>query len=200
MSEGLVTVSYLGAIILFILTLGGLSHQETARKGNVYGIIGMTIAILATIFGPEVTTNIHLIIIAMLIGGSIGITLAKKVEMTQMPELFAILHSLVGLAAVLVGYVNFMDESISFPTHVEKVIHEVEIYIGVLIGAVTFSGSVVAFGKLSGLIGGSPLMLPARHWLNLILLILSIWIGYEFVQHAETGNAMNYLVIMTAIA
>ena len=200
MSEGLVTVSYLGAIILFILTLGGLSNQETARKGNVYGIIGMTIAILATIFGPEVTTNIHLIIIAMLIGGSIGITLAKKVEMTQMPELVAILHSLVGLAAVLVGYVNFMDESISFPTHVEKVIHEVEIYIGVLIGAVTFSGSVVAFGKLSGLIGGSPLMLPARHWLNLILLILSIWIGYEFVQHAETGNAMNYLVIMTAIA
>ena len=147
MSEGLVTVSYLGAIILFILTLGGLSHQETARKGNVYGIIGMTIAILATIFGPEVTTNIHLIIIAMLIGGSIGITLAKKVEMTQMPELVAILHSLVGLAAVLVGYVNFMDESISFPTHVEKVIHEVEIYIGVLIGAVTFSGSVVAFGS-----------------------------------------------------
>ncbi len=200
MSEGLVTVSYLGAIILFILTLGGLSHQETARKGNIYGMIGMTIAVLATVFGPEVTTNIHLIIIAMLIGGSIGITLAKKVEMTQMPELVAILHSLVGLAAVLVGYVNFMDESISFPTHVEKVIHEVEIYIGVLIGAVTFSGSVVAFGKLSGLIGGSPLMLPARHWLNLILLILSIWIGYEFVQHAETGNAMNYLMIMTAIA
>ena len=120
--------------------------------------------------------------------------------MTQMPELVAILHSLVGLAAVLVGYVNFMDESISFPTHVEKVIHEVEIYIGVLIGAVTFSGSVVAFGKLSGLIGGSPLMLPARHWLNLGLLILSIWVGYEFVQHAETGNAMNYLMIMTAIA
>ena len=172
MSEGLVTVSYLGAIILFILTLGGLSHQETARKGNIYGIIGMTIAVLATIFGPQVTTNIHLIIIAMLIGGSIGIILARKVAMTQMPELVAILHSLVGLAAVLVGYVNFMDPTISFPTHVEKVIHEIEIYIGVLIGAVTFSGSVIAFGKLSGMIGGNPLILPARHWLNLGLLIL----------------------------
>ena len=136
----------------------------------------------------------------MLIGGSIGIILARKVAMTQMPELVAILHSLVGLAAVLVGYVNFMDPTISFPTHVEKVIHEIEIYIGVLIGAVTFSGSVIAFGKLSGMIGGNPLILPARHWLNLGLLILTIWIGYEFVQHAETGDAMTYLMIMTVIA
>ncbi|SVE25099.1 uncharacterized protein METZ01_LOCUS477953, partial [marine metagenome] len=106
MSAGLVTVSYIGAIILFVMTLGGLSHQETSRRGNLYGMIGMTIAVLATVFGPEVTTNIHLIVIAMLIGGSIGLTLARKVEMTQMPELVAILHSLVGLAAVLVGYVN----------------------------------------------------------------------------------------------
>ena len=200
MSGGLVTVSYIGAIILFVMTLGGLSHQETSRKGNLYGMIGMTIAVLATVFGPEVTTNIHLIVIAMLIGGSIGFTLAKKVEMTQMPELVAILHSLVGLAAVLVGYVNFMDESISFPTDIEKVIHEVEIYIGVLIGAVTFSGSVIAFGKLSGMIGGSPLLLPARHWFNLGLLILSVWVGYEFVHQAEAGNAMMYLMIMTGIA
>ena len=200
MSAGLVTVSYIGAIILFVMTLGGLSHQETSRRGNLYGMIGMTIAVLATVFGPEVTTNIHLIVIAMLIGGSIGFTLAKKVEMTQMPELVAILHSLVGLAAVLVGYVNFMDESISFPTDIEKAIHEVEIYIGVLIGAVTFSGSVIAFGKLSGMIGGSPLLLPARHWFNLGLLILSIWLGYEFVHQAEAGNAMMYLMIMTGIA
>ena len=200
MSGGLVTVSYIGAIILFVMTLGGLSHQETSRKGNLYGMIGMTIAVLATVFGPEVTTNIHLIVIAMLIGGSIGLTLARKVEMTQMPELVAILHSLVGLAAVLVGYVNFMDESISFPTDIEKAIHEVEIYIGVLIGAVTFSGSVIAFGKLSGMIGGSPLLIPARHWFNLALLILSIWLGYEFVHQAEAGNAMMYLMIMTGIA
>lgn len=200
MSEGLVTVSYIGATILFILTLGGLSHQETARKGNLYGMIGMAIAILATVFGPEVTSNVHLIVTMMLVGGSIGILLAKKVEMTQMPELVAILHSLVGLAAVLVGYVNFMDETISFPTHVEKVIHEVEIYIGILIGAVTFSGSIIAFGKLSGKIGGSPMLLPGRHWLNLSLLIITFYVGYEFVQQAESGGGMMPLLIMTAIA
>ena len=200
MSEGLVTVSYIGATILFILTLGGLSNQETARKGNLYGMIGMAIAILATVFGPEVTSNVHLIIIMMLIGGTIGIILAKKVEMTQMPELVAILHSLVGLAAVLVGYVNFMDETITFPSHVEKVIHEVEIYIGILIGAVTFSGSVIAFGKLSGKIGGSPMLLPARHWLNLGLLIITCYVGYEFVQQAESGGGMVPLLIMTGIA
>lgn len=200
MSEGLVTVSYIGATILFILTLGGLSHQETARKGNLYGMIGMAIAILATVFGPEVTSNVHLIVIMMLVGGSIGILLAKKVEMTQMPELVAILHSLVGLAAVLVGYVNFMDETISFPTHVEKVIHEVEIYIGILIGAVTFSGSIIAFGKLSGKIGGSPMLLPGRHLLNLSLLIITFYVGYEFVQQAESGGGMVPLFIMTGIA
>ena len=198
MSSGLVTVSYIGATILFILTLGGLSHQETARKGNIYGMIGMTIAVLATVFGPEVTDNFEYIIITMLFGGSIGIILAKKVEMTQMPELVAILHSLVGLAAVLVGFVNFMGESSL--TGVEKVIHEVEIYVGVLIGAVTFSGSVIAFGKLSGKIGGSPMLLPARHWLNLGLLIASIYFGYEFVHQAETGGGMMPLIIMTVIA
>ena len=200
MSEGLVTAAYIGATILFILTLGGLSHQESARKGNIYGIVGMTIAVLATVFGPEVTSNFHLIIITMLIGGTIGIILARKVQMTQMPELVAILHSLVGMAAVLVGYVNFMGESGLIGT--EKTIHEVEIYIGVLIGAITFSGSVIAFGKLSGKIGGSPLMLPGRHWLNLGLLIGSIYFGYDFVHqgHIDGGNAMVPLMIMTAIA
>jgi proton-translocating NAD(P)+ transhydrogenase subunit beta len=200
MTAGLVTASYIGATILFILTLGGLSHQESARKGNIYGMIGMTIAVLATVFGPEVTSNFHLIIITMLIGGTIGIILARKVQMTQMPELVAILHSLVGMAAVLVGYVNFMDETITFATHVDKVIHEVEIYIGILIGAVTFSGSVIAFGKLSGKIGGSPLLIPARHWLNLGLLIATIYFGYLFVHQAETGGGMVPLMIMTAIA
>ena len=198
MSEGLVTASYIGATILFILTLGGLSNQETARKGNLYGMIGMTIAILATVFGPEVTSNFHLIIVTMLVGGSIGIILARKVEMTQMPELVAILHSLVGMAAVLVGYVNFMGESSLIG--VDKVIHEVEIYIGVLIGAITFSGSVIAFGKLSGKIGGSPMLLPGRHWFNLGLLIAAIYFGYQFVHQAEAGGGMQPLMIMTAIA
>jgi H+-translocating NAD(P) transhydrogenase subunit beta len=198
MSEGLVTASYIGATILFILTLGGLSNQETARKGNLYGMVGMTIAILATILGPKVTGNFHLILITMLVGGSIGILLARKVEMTQMPELVAILHSLVGMAAVLVGYVSFMGESSLIG--VDKVIHEIEIYIGVLIGAITFSGSVIAFGKLSGKIGGSPLLLPGRHWFNLGLLIAAIYFGYEFVHQAESGGGMQPLMIMTAIA
>ena len=198
MSEGLVTVSYIGATILFILTLGGLSDQETARKGNIYGMIGMTIAILATVFGPEVSSNFHIIIITMLIGGSIGMVLARKVQMTQMPELVAILHSLVGFAAVLVGYVNFVGDSGLMG--VEKTIHEVEIYIGVLIGAVTFSGSVIAFGKLSGKIGGSPMLIPGRHWFNLILLIASIWLCIQFVHQAETGGGMTPLIIMTVIA
>jgi len=201
MSEGLVTAAYIGAIILFILTLGGLSNQETARRGNYYGMAGMTLAILATIFGPGVTGNIHLIIIAMLVGGTVGIILAKKVAMTQMPELVAILHSLVGMAAVLVGYVTFMDETISFTTDIEKSIHEVEIYVGVLIGAITFSGSVIAFGKLSGKIGGSPLMLPARHWLNLGLLIAAIYFGYQFVHQSHIGGDPTLpLMIMTGIA
>ncbi len=198
MGVGLVTVSYIGATILFILTLGGLSNQETARKGNVYGMIGMAIAILATVFGPEVSSNFHIIIITMLIGGSIGMVLARKVQMTQMPELVAILHSLVGFAAVLVGYVNFVGDSGLMG--VEKTIHEVEIYIGVLIGAVTFSGSVIAFGKLSGKIGGSPMLIPGRHWFNLILLIASIWLCIEFVHQAETGSGMIPLIIMTVIA
>jgi len=198
MGEGLVTVSYIGATILFILTLGGLSDQETARKGNIYGIIGMAIAILATVLGPEVSSNFHIIIITMLIGGTIGIILARKVQMTQMPELVAILHSLVGFAAVLVGYVNFVGESGLLG--VEKTIHEVEIYIGVLIGAVTFSGSVIAFGKLSGKIGGSPMLIPGRHWFNLILLVASICLCIQFVHQAETGGGMTPLIIMTVIA
>ena len=152
MSSGLVTVSYIGATILFILALGGLSHQETSRRGNLYGIIGMAIAVLATILS-EVVTSYVIIVIAMAVGGTIGYILAKKVAMTQMPELVAILHSLVGMAAVFVGYANFMDPTTSF-SGVEKTIHEVEIYVGILIGAVTFSGSVIAFGKLSGKISG----------------------------------------------
>jgi len=198
MTEGLVTVSYIGATILFILTLGGLSNQETARRGNIYGITGMTVAVLATILGPEVTAHFWLIVVAMVIGGTVGLTLAKKVEMTQMPELVAILHSLVGMAAVLVGYVNFMGESGLFG--VEKTIHEVEIYVGILIGAVTFSGSVIAFGKLSGKIGGSPMLIPGRHLFNLGLLIATIWLGTIFLHQAETGGGMIPLLIMTLIA
>ena len=199
MTQGLVTVSYIGATILFILTLGGLSNQETSRRGNLFGIIGMTIAVLATVFGPAVTGNYWLIIVGMLIGGSIGLVLARKVQMTQMPELVAILHSLVGMAAVLVGFVNFMDDSISL-LGAEKTIHEVETFLGILIGAVTFSGSVIAFGKLSGKITSKPLLLPARHWLNLGLLLLTIWLGHVFLGQAQLGGGTLPLLLMTIIA
>ena len=198
MSQSLVTMSYITASILFILSLSGLSHQETARRGNVYGMIGMGIAIFATIMSDAVSSYV-ILIIALLIGGTIGTKAAFKVQMTQMPELVAIMHSLVGMAAVLVGYANFMDPTASF-AGVEKTIHEVEIYIGILIGAVTFSGSVIAFGKLSGRIDGKPLLLPARHWLNLGLLILSIWLCMFFLESAESGGGTFPLLLMTIIA
>ncbi len=200
MSEGLVTAAYIGAIILFILALGGLSNPETSRRGNAYGITGIVIAVLATVLGPQVSV-IAIIIVSMLIGGTIGLILAMKVQMTQMPELVAILHSLVGVAAVLVGFVNFMDPGAALQfSGSEKTIQDIETYLGVLIGAVTFSGSVIAFGKLSAKISGKPVLLPARHWMNLGLLIASIWLAFEFVDHAETGGGMIPLLIMTAIA
>ena len=199
MNEGVVNVSYIIATILFILALGGLSNQETARRGNWYGIIGMAIALIATMASDNVSANYDKLIVALLVGGSVGLLLARRVQMTQMPELVAILHSLVGLAAVAVGFASFMDHSKVF-VGVEKTIHDIEIYIGILIGAVTFSGSVIAFGKLSGRIGGKPLMLPARHWLNLGLLIAAIWFGIQFVEQSAAGGGMDPLIYMTIIA
>jgi len=199
MSQGVVTASYVGATILFILALGGLSSPETSRRGNIYGITGMAIALIVTI--ASVTSNIEILVVGLLIGGSIGLVLAKRVQMTEMPELVAILHSLVGLAAVLVGFANFMDPArLEHYTGVELTIHDVETYLGILIGAVTFSGSVIAFGKLSGKIGGNPLLLPARHWLNLGLLIASIWLCSTFIDQSAAGGGLNPLLIMTGIA
>ena len=198
MTEGIVTVAYISATILFILALGGLSHPETARRGNLYGIIGMSIALLATIFGV-VTANYPMLLAGLAAGGAIGLILARRVQMTQMPELVAILHSLVGLAAVLVGFVNFLDPAVHY-TGVELTIHDVETYLGILIGAVTFSGSVIAFGKLSGKIGGAPLTLPARHWLNLALLLIALWAGWQFVEQSPAGGGMTPLLVMTAVA
>ena len=199
MAGGIVTASYIGATILFILALGGLSNQETSRRGNIYGIIGMLVALVVTIAG--VTANIIILMAGLLIGGSIGMILAKHVQMTEMPELVAILHSLVGLAAVLVGFANFMDPArLEHYTGVELSIHDVETYLGVLIGAITFSGSIIAFGKLSGKISGNPVLLPARHWLNLSLLLLSIWLCIEFVDQSAAGEGTTPLLIMTGIA
>jgi NAD(P) transhydrogenase subunit beta len=200
MSSNLATVAYIGATILFILSLGGLSHPETARRGNLYGIVGMTIAVLATVLGPRVTAGGYgWIIGSLLVGGSIGLYAAKKVQMTQMPELVAIMHSLVGFAACLVGFASYVDTSIAY-TGAEKSIHEVEIYLGILIGAVTFSGSVIAFGKLSGKIGGKPLLLPGRHWLNLAALLVVIWLGVRFLQAHDVHAGMMPLIAMTIIA
>ncbi len=198
-SQGIVTVSYLGAAILFILALGGLSSQESARRGNAFGILGMVVALLATIFGV-VTANYALLTGALVIGGVIGLVAARRVQMTQMPELVAILHSLVGLAAVLVGYANFLGHSELVVPGAAKTIHDVETYLGILIGAVTLSGSVVAFGKLSGVIGGKPLTLPGRHYFNLALLLAAIWLGVQFVQQSAAGGGLTPLLIMTGIA
>ena len=200
MSAGVSVVSYLGATILFILCLGGLSNQETARRGNLYGIIGMAIAVLATVFGPRVgAAGLPWIVGAMVVGGAVGLYAARVVQMTQMPELVALMHSLVGLAACLVGFASYIDTSIAY-TGAEKAIHEVEIYVGILIGAVTFSGSVVAFGKLSGKVGGKPLLLPGRHFINLLGLLVVIYFGREFL-HAETvSQGMLPLFVMTVIS
>jgi proton-translocating NAD(P)+ transhydrogenase subunit beta len=200
MTPSLASVAYIGATILFILSLGGLSNPETSRRGNLYGIIGMTIAVLATVFGPRVgIAGIPWIVGAMVLGGAVGLYAARIVRMTQMPELVAIMHSLVGLAACLVGYASYVDTSIRF-TGAEKTIHEIEIFVGVLIGAVTFSGSVIAFGKLSARISGKPMLIPGRHWLNLIGLLVVLWCGREFILAPTVQAGMTPLIIMTAIA
>jgi len=202
MSFSLVTVAYIAATILFILSLGGLSHPETSRRGNLYGIIGMTIAVLATVFGPQVTAHGYAWIIgAMVVGGSIGLYAARTVKMTQMPELVALMHSLVGLAAALVGFATYIDPAVtSSLSGAEKVIHEIEIYVGILIGLVTFSGSLIAFGKLSGKIGGKPLLLPGRHAINLTGLLVVIYFGAKFI-HADTVDAgMLPLIVMSVIS
>ncbi len=198
MASSIVTVSYLAAAALFILALGGLSTNDTARRGNLFGMIGMAIAIVVTV-SAFVTKNYFLLVLIMGAGGVIGFILSRKVQMTQMPELVAILHSLVGLAAVLIGFATFLDPTIE-KTGVERTILDLEIYVGICIGALTFTGSVVAYGKLSGMIGGAPLMLPARHWLNLAMFIAVIFVGAKYVGAVEQNDALLLLLIMTAIA
>src|SRR5678816_1287176 len=198
MSPTLLTVSYLAATILFVLSLGGLSNPETSRRGNLYGMIGMAIAVLATVLGPHVTKAAYPWIVgAMAVGATIGLYAARVVKMTQMPELVALMHSLVGLVAVLVGFANYIDPAASAGLEgAEQTVHEIEIYIGVLIGAVTFSGSLIAFGKLSAKISGKPMLLPARHWINLAGLLVVIWCGAWFIR----SHSIEPLFIMTAIA
>ncbi|MFP9490028.1 Re/Si-specific NAD(P)(+) transhydrogenase subunit beta [Pectobacterium brasiliense] len=198
MSGGLVTAAYIVAAILFIFSLAGLSKHETSQQGNIFGISGMALALIATILGPD-SGNVGWIIVAMAIGGSIGIYLARKVEMTEMPELVAILHSFVGLAAVLVGFNSFLDHGeITDPVMVN--IHLTEVFLGIFIGAVTFTGSVVAFGKLRGKISSKPLMLPHRHKMNLAAMVVAFLLLLVFVNTGSVALQVLALILMTAIA
>ena len=194
MSTGLVTAAYIVAAILFIFSLAGLSKQETAKQGCYSGIVGMAVALVATIFADNVS-GLGWIIIAMLIGAAAGIHKAKKVEMTEMPELIALLHSFVGLAAVLVGFNSFIDAgNVAEEMHI---IHLVEVFLGIFIGAVTFTGSLVAFGKLNGKISSKPLKLPHKHKLNLAALLVSFVLMLVFVG---ANGSWFALIVMTAIA
>ncbi|MBE9179897.1 NAD(P)(+) transhydrogenase (Re/Si-specific) subunit beta [Oculatella sp. LEGE 06141] len=195
--SNMLSVAYIAASALFILSLGGLSDQETARKGNAYGIIGMLIALVATAFSAS-GTRYDILGTVVIPGAIIGAIVASRVAMTSMPELVAILHSFVGAAAVLVGLANYLQPDRSL-IGVEATIHQVEIFVGVFIGAITFTGSVIAFGKLRGLISSKPLLLPARHLLNLSILALSVWMGFLFMG-VEAPNGLQPLLIMTAIA
>ncbi len=198
MAQGLTSAVYIAASILFILSLGGLSHQESARQGNLFGIAGMVLAIGATLlaFTP---TSYGLVLGVMAIGGAAGSTLAARVEMTAMPQLVAILHSFVGLAAVLVGFASFLEPAGHF-SGAEKIVHDIEVFLGVLIGAVTFTGSVAAFGKLQGILSSRPLTLPGRHLINLAIGLACIWLGVLFVGAESPAAGIWPLLIMTGLA
>ncbi len=205
MTGGALTIAYLVAGVLFIRSLGGLSKQETARRGNLYGMVGMALAVVATALQPHVTSY-STMVVALLIGGAAGAVVARRVAMTAMPELVAILHSFVGLAAVLVGISSFLaagnplEESVAHLTGAARIIHLVELWIGIAIGAVTFTGSVIAWGKLRGTISGRPLLLPGRHLLNALIAIGIIGLGVPFVQHTDSPDAFTWLLVMTALA
>lgn len=190
--------AYLFASILFILSLGSLSSQESAKRGVLYGIVGMIIAILATVLGQGVQGHIY-IIGAIAIASVIGVLLARKVEMTSMPQLVAILHSFVGLAAVLVGFGSYLDPKTHTLASTEHTIHLIEVFIGVFIGGLTFTGSIIAWGKLEGKIMSKPLLYPGRHIVNVLLLCACIVLGALFVGSSGT-DGMFYLYLMTAIS
>jgi H+-translocating NAD(P) transhydrogenase subunit beta len=195
--ETVVTVSYLIAGLLFIFSLGGLSAQESARRGNLFGIAGMTIAVLATMFGPGVSAY-GILLVMLAIGGAVGAALAARVQMTSMPQLVAILHSFVGAAAVLVGFAITMQSDAHY-SGTEAIIHRVETFIGIFVGAVTFTGSVIAYGKLQGVIRSKPLLLPGRHLLNLAAVLACVVLGVQFVG-ADGTAPLWPLVVQTVLA
>ncbi|SKC67537.1 Re/Si-specific NAD(P)(+) transhydrogenase subunit beta [Krasilnikoviella flava] len=197
--------AYVIAGLLFVLSLAGLSAQESARRGTVLGMLGMGLAIVATIAlaldrsqRPWPVTA-GLILLVLVVGAAVGSWRARRVEMTQMPELIALLHSFVGLSAVLVGYGSFLAEPVGAAAAGGDTVHRVEVFLGVLIGAVTFTGSVVAFGKLSGRLPSAPLTLPGRHALNLLALVACAGLLAWFVA-ADGGVAVLPLLLMTLVA
>ena len=196
MTDSLLATSYIGAGVLFILSLKGLSHPETARRGNLFGSLGMLLAVLAVAVHAGLLTS-PLVIAAILGAGLVGAVLAARVAMTSMPQLVAILHSFVGAAAVLVGLSNHLQPS-TVLVGTEKTIHDIETALGVFIGALTFTGSVIAWGKLQGVIRSKPLLLPGRHVLNVAMVVISIWLSALVVQGGPTS--MQSLLIMTGVA
>ena len=194
MSANIVTAIYIAASVLFILSLGGLSNQESAKRAVWYGIVGMALAVGATIFGPQVEITLELMLM-IAVGSVIGLVVARRVEMTGMPQLVAALHTFVGAAAVFIG----INSHIAPPAGLagaELIIHEVEIFLGVFIGAVTTTGSIIAFGKLSGMLDGKPLTLPGRNILNLIAVLGCVWLGGMYLNQPADWT----LYLMTAIA
>ena len=198
MITGIQTAAYIFASILFILSLGGLSSIESSKQGVLYGILGMLVAVVATVFGKDVEGHVY-IIVAIVSASFIGIVLAQRVKMESMPQLVAILHSFVGLAAVLVGIGSYLDVGIKEITNTEKTIHLTEVFIGVFIGAITFTGSIVAWGKLEGKISSKSLIFKGRHFLNIFLVLVCIVLGVFFVISANDFG-LNYLIVMTFIA
>ena len=195
LSSNIVTAIYIAASVLFILSLGGLSNQEKAKRAVWFGIVGMALAVFGTVFGPQVSGFIW-IIPMIVIGSIIGTAVAQRVEMTGMPQLVAALHSFVGIAAVFIG-INSHIEPPSNLFGAELIIHDIEIFIGVFIGAVTATGSVIAYGKLSGTIDGKALLLPARNWLNLAAVLFCVWLGALFLNHV--GSWPLYLMTIVAL-
>ena len=198
LSTELVTAAYIGSSVLFILSLGGLSNQEKAKRGVWFGIVGMAIAILATVLGPEMSVSKYLIP-SLIVGSIIGLFVAQRVQMTGMPELVAALHSFVGLAAVFIG----LNQEIN-PTKMyfgaDKVIHDTEVFLGIFIGAITFTGSVVAYGKLAGSITGKAVILPGRHLLNILMVVVCLVLGWMYLNDTVLATYLNQTGIWTLVA
>ena len=198
LSTELVTAAYIGSSVLFILSLGGLSNQEKAKRGVWFGIVGMAIAILATVLGSEMILSKYLIP-SLIVGSIIGLFVAQRVQMTGMPELVAALHSFVGLAAVFIG----LNQEIN-PTKMyfgaDKVIHDTEVFLGIFIGAITFTGSVVAYGKLAGSITGKAVILPGRHFLNILMVVVCLVLGWMYLNDTVLATYLNQTGIWTLVA